>query len=123
MTTNPVIWGYRKDAGHQDSTDLAGFGVEALDGRIGKVVDVGKHETYGSYLVVDTGPWIFGRLVVLPAGAVSLVDLPREMAFVDRTRQEIKDAPEFDRLIQPPEAAYLERLGSYYGALYSRHGI
>ncbi|RAG80564.1 hypothetical protein DN069_37390 [Streptacidiphilus pinicola] len=60
---------------------------------------------------------------MLPAGAVSLIDLPRQVVFVDRTRQEIKDAPEFTTLIQPPETDYLDQLGGYYGSLYGHRGL
>ena len=44
-----------------------GFGVEAIDGSIGKV-DEATYDTDSSSIVVDTGPWIFGRKVMLPAG-------------------------------------------------------
>ena len=62
---------------------------------IGKV-DEATHETGGSFIVVDTGPWIFGRKVMLPAGVIRDVDLHSEMVFVDLTKDEIKNAPEFD---------------------------
>lgn len=123
MTAHSFIWGYREAAGRQNSPDLAGFAVEATDGRIGKVLAEGKTETEGSYLVVDTGPWIFGKQVVLPAGAVALIDMTREAVFVDRTKGEIKHAPEFASLIQLPEPDYLERLGEYYGSYYGHHGL
>jgi hypothetical protein len=47
--------------------DLTGFDVEAADGSIGKV-DEATQEVGESYLVVDTGVWIFGKKVLLPAG-------------------------------------------------------
>ena len=43
-------------------TDVTGFEVEATDGGIGKV-DEATNEVGSSYLVVDTGPWIFGKKV------------------------------------------------------------
>ena len=49
-----------------------------------------------SYLVVDTGPWIFGKKVMLPAGVIQTVDYENEKILVDRTKDEIKNAPEFD---------------------------
>jgi hypothetical protein len=53
--------------------DLTDFKVEARDGSIGKVdestADAGK-----SYIVVDTGPWIFGRKVVLPAQTIERIE-------------------------------------------------
>jgi hypothetical protein len=53
--------------------DLNGFNVEARDGKIGKV-DEATHEVGGSFIVVDTGPWIFGKKVMLPAGMVREID-------------------------------------------------
>src|SRR6478609_10733237 len=75
--------------------DLSGFKVEATDGDIGKV-DEASNEVGGSYIVVDTGPWIFGKKVLLPAGVLQNVDFDTETIYVDRTKDEIKDAPEYD---------------------------
>src|SRR5438034_11526821 len=74
--------------------DLTGFSVEAIDGKIGKV-DEATHEAGGSFIVVDTGPWIFGKKVLLPAGVIHDVDLDNETVFVNRTKDEIKNGPEF----------------------------
>lgn len=94
-------------------TDIKGFTIEALDGEIGKVHEA-TFETGSSYLVVDTGPWIFGRKVMLPAGVVSGIDLPNHRVFVSRTKDQIKNAPEFDEALAR-DTAYRERLASYYG--------
>jgi len=78
------------------NVDLTGFNVEARDGKIGKV-DEATHEAGGSFLVVDTGPWIFGKKVMLPAGMVPRIDPDTETVFVNLTKDEIKNAPEFER--------------------------
>ena len=93
--------------------DLTGFSVEALDGGIGKV-DSATYDAGGSFVVVDTGPWIFGKKVMLPAGVVRDVDLDTEAVFVNRTKDQIKNAPEFDekRFTDP---SYRNELGGYYG--------
>jgi hypothetical protein len=93
--------------------DLVGFRVEARDGSIGKI-DEATNETGRSYCVVDTGPWIFGRKVVIPAGAVSRVDTDDRKVFVDLTKDQIKDSPEFDS-VRGYDAEYGDRLGIYYG--------
>ena len=49
--------------------DLTGYSVEARDGGIGKI-DEATYEAGGSFVVVDTGPWIFGKKVMLPAGVI-----------------------------------------------------
>ena len=89
-------WNYRESAEVSNrGKDLTGFSVEAVDGSIGKVdrstLDVGS-----SYVVVDTGPWIFGRKVMLPAGTIDRVDWNEEKVYVDRTKDQIKDSPELD---------------------------
>jgi hypothetical protein len=92
--------------------DLSGFSVEAMDGSIGKV-DEATYETSRSYIVVDTGPWIFGKKVLLPAGVVERVDLDSETVFVNRTKDAIKNAPEFDEM-NYREDAYRSQVGDYY---------
>ena len=96
------------------SIDLTGYSVEAVDGSIGKVAEASK-EVGACYIVVDTGPWIFGKKVLLPAGVVTRVDADGETVYVDRTKDEIKDAPPFDESTQPGEL-YRTELGDYYGA-------
>src|SRR5215217_6836425 len=95
-TTDPWTYGDTDTLGVDPTRmDLSGFSVEATDGGIGKI-DEATYETAKSYIVVDTGPWIFGKKVLLPAGVVQRVDLDTETLFVDRTKDEIKNAPEFD---------------------------
>ena len=93
--------------------DLGGLKVEARDGNIGKV-DEATHEAGGSFIVVDTGPWIFGKKVMLPAGLVRDIDLDTETVFVDLTKDEIKNAPEFDEQ-RYRDQGYRDELGGYYG--------
>ena len=110
------VWSYREreSLGTDISgRDIAGFEVEAIDGSIGKI-DAATYETGSSYLVVDTGPWIFGKKVMLPAGVVQRIDETEESVFVNRTKDEIKNAPEFDDSMLEDDA-YRGQLGSYYG--------
>jgi hypothetical protein len=105
------IWAYR-DRTWID-VDLVGFSVEALDGSIGKI-DEASYDVNAGYLVVDTGPWIFGKKVLLPAGVVDSVDLEETTVYVQRTKDEIKNAPEYDP-DRAADAGYREQFGSYYG--------
>jgi hypothetical protein len=102
------IWLYRAPAA---GLDLTGFDVEAIDGSIGEV-DEASAEAGENYLVVDTGPWIFGRKVLLPAGVVERVDAVREKIFVNRSRNEIRNAPEYDE--DSADGSYRQLVGSYY---------
>ena len=105
------MWTYRETT--WSGTNLQGFEVEARDGGIGKV-DEATNEVGGSYLVVDTGPWIFGKKVLLPAGVIETVDLDEQKVYVNRTKDEIKASPEFDEASYR-DTAYRDRVGSYYG--------
>jgi hypothetical protein len=86
-------WTYPGDS--SEWRDLVGFTVEATDGRIG-TVDEASYEAGRSYLVVDAGPWVFGKKIVLPAGIIRDVDLEAETVFINSTKDEIKNAPEID---------------------------
>ena len=105
------IWTYREQT--WSTQDLTGHSVEAIDGGIGKI-DEASNEVGASYIVVDTGPWIFGKKVMLPAGVVMKVDHDDEKVFVNRTKDQIKNAPEFDDSMIKDED-YRGRLGTYYG--------
>jgi hypothetical protein len=110
------VWTYRERS-HLGTdianADIVGYGIEAVDGSIGKV-DAATYEAGASYIIVDTGPWIFGKKVMLPAGVVRGIDDVAEKVLVNRTKDQIKDAPEFDETLTDDEA-YRNRLGSYYG--------
>ncbi|MFD0019869.1 PRC-barrel domain-containing protein [Streptomyces sp. NPDC058382] len=107
------IWGYKPTAGHTAGTDLIGYKVEATDGSIGKV-DKHSDDVNSAYLVVDTGVWIFGKHVLLPAGTVRTVDQAERKIFVDLTKDQIKDSPEFDKDKHVGDAGYHEQVGGYY---------
>ena len=104
------MWSFTVDT--PPSLDLTGFKVEALDGDIGKV-DEATNEVGSSFIIVDTGPWIFGKKVMIPAGVVRDIDPDTETIFVNRTKDEIKDAPEFDEKTYRDQA-YRDELGGYY---------
>ena len=96
MSTQYDIWTYRIETTDPGmGTDVVGYSVEALDGGIGKV-DEASDEVGASSIVVDTGPWIFGKKVVLPAGVIDRVDSEEETVYVNRTKDQIKDAPQLD---------------------------
>ncbi|MFI7609970.1 PRC-barrel domain-containing protein [Nonomuraea terrae] len=108
------LWDYRPDVydrGH--ALDLVGYHVQATDGKIGSV-DEATYEVGESYVIVDTGPWIFGKKVLLPARLITNIDPQERNVFVSRTKAEIKDAPEFDAA-QFKETEYRTRVGDYYG--------
>ena len=111
METRSDLWSFRDE--RLARTNLTGFEVEALDGTIGKV-DEATSEIGSSYVIVDTGPWIFGKKVMLPASVIEDVDLDAEKVHVRRTKDEIKNAPEFDEA-SVADPTYRDELGGYYG--------
>ncbi|WP_167161158.1 PRC-barrel domain-containing protein [Streptomyces sp. MBT27] len=108
------VWGYRSMAAYQAGMDLTGYKVEASDGSIGKV-DKHSEDVGAAYIVVDTGTWIFGKEVLLPAGVVVRVDPEEKKIYVDRSKDQIKGAPEFNKEKHLGDPDYRQEVGSYYG--------
>ena len=111
MRTGHDLWRY--GAGVGDARGIVGYSVEALDGGIGKI-DEATEEVGAASIVVDTGPWIFGHKVILPAGVVDRIDREEERVYVNRTKEQIKNAPELDSGMMGDDA-HRDELGRYYG--------
>ena len=79
------------------------------------------YELGSSWLVVDTGPWIIGKKVLLPAGTIEQVDPEERKLYVDRTREEIKSAPEHDPSGYA-EQEYRLAIADYYANFWTRSG-
>jgi hypothetical protein len=117
VTTGPKsydAWNYRDEVGN-DHRDLAGYRVDANDGHIGKV-HRSSHDLNDGYLVVDTGPWIFGKKIVVPAGSVNHIDHAEGVVYLDRSKDQIKAGPDVD-------SEYFDQTGhdhvsDYYGRTY-----
>ncbi|MFD8619083.1 PRC-barrel domain-containing protein [Streptomyces sp. NPDC059513] len=107
------LWGYQPSSGHTADADLSGYSVEATDGGIGKV-DKHSDEAGSAYLLVDTGSWIFGKDVLLPAGTVRHIDTEGRKVHVDLTKEQVKDSPEFDRHQQTEDPGYHAQVSAYY---------
>ena len=121
-TGSSDIWTYGDQstlgADLTSGANLTGYSVEAVDGGIGKV-DEATYEAGSSFIVVDTGPWIFGKKVMLPAGVINRVDTENEKVYASRTKDEIKNAPEFDEERYRDEG-YRGELGGYYSGRATR---
>jgi hypothetical protein len=106
------VWSYPDDV-WVDGTDVVGYDVAATDGDIGKIddatADVGRQ-----HIVVDTGFWIFGKRRLIPAGAITRIDHEDEKVYVNLTKDQIKDAPDYDDQQKDDEAFY-ERHDEFYG--------
>ena len=107
------LWTYREDVVSSTGGDVIGYDVDAIDGSIGKV-DESSLAADNSHIVVDTGWWIFGKKRLIPAGTVTAVDHDAHTVTVSLTKDQIKDAPDYD------EDALLDDVSrdtydSYYG--------
>jgi hypothetical protein len=88
------MWSYR-DSTWMDGRDINGYDVEATDGSIGNI-DKASDEVSSSYIVVDTGFWIFGKKRLIPAGAIDRVDHDGKNVHVAMSKEQIKSAPDYD---------------------------
>ncbi|MFJ7155327.1 PRC-barrel domain containing protein [Streptomyces sp. NPDC101118] len=96
-----------------DMAQLIGYRVEASDGHIGKI---DRHSEYvgRQFVVVDTGPWIFGRSVVVPATLVARVDDEAQTVHLAATKDEIKDSPDFESGQHDDDVAFIRLVEQYY---------
>jgi len=106
------LWTYPDETDRQVS--LVGYDVEAIDGSMGKV-DEATYDTGASCLVVDTGFWIFGKKRVLPAGVIDRIDDGDQKIYVNRTKDEVKRAPDWDEDKWRSDG-YRRELGQHYRA-------
>ena len=94
--------------------EYAGYKVVANDGEIGHI-DSFAIAPDQAHLVVDTGGWLFGRMSLIPASAVRVVNHDSKAIQIDLTRQQIKDAPEFDH--SAGYGPYRDAATEYYGPM------
>jgi hypothetical protein len=104
-----TTWDYGADVAFDDR-DLSGYDVEATDGSIG-TIDESNPAAGRSYIVVDTGFWIFGKKRLIPAGVVQRVDHEAEKVLVSLSKDQIKQAPDFDGT----ELESRDEYDTYYG--------
>lgn len=88
------LWVYREGT-MSTGQDVVGYDVQAIDGSLGKI-DGSTNEADDAHVVVDTGWWIFGKKRLIPAGAIAAVDHENQQVAVQMTKDQIKDAPDFD---------------------------
>jgi len=112
MRTGTEVWTYNTDLKAQERS-WVGYNVHATDGDIGKIDEMSAKTSRGS-LVVDTGFWIFGKKRLIPAASVRSVDHQNKIVRVSLTKDQIKNAPDYDQMRREQDD-YLEEYGNYYG--------
>jgi len=111
------VWQYRESMKFSaSSVDVSGFEVVGRDGPIGRV-DRASNDVRVNYIIVDTGEWLSNRQVILPAATVERIDSAASKVIVDRTKDEIRSAPEFHPK-HLRSASFEDALTGYYHGMY-----
>lgn len=94
---------------------LKGYTVQAEDGDAGTIADIYFSDEAWAirYIVVDTGPWLFGRHVLLSPLAFSRPISEEEAVQTNLTRAEVEDSPEIE-LDKPVSRQQETALHDYY---------
>jgi len=95
---------------------LEGYEIHALDGKIGSVRDLLFDDTTWKvrWLVVNTGTWLTGRMVLTHPSAIKEADHRRQELAVGLTKAQVKDSPNI--LQDRPVSQQMESdLYDYYG--------
>ncbi|MEU0132028.1 MULTISPECIES: hypothetical protein [unclassified Streptomyces] len=111
-----TVWACPAQLNRSLGDDLVEYGVEAQDGSVGTVVRLSPVPGY-DHLVIDAGVWKFGRSVVVPAGMIAAVDDSERVVKVRCTKDQIMDAPRFERDQDTGDVLYLRQLEAYYASL------
>ncbi len=95
---------------------LIGFKIEATDGEIGHVADFYFDDENWTirYLIVDTGPWIFGRKVLLTPNVIQQPRWEEERLPIQLTKEQISNSPDID-LEKPVSRQHELEIYTHYG--------
>lgn len=76
--------------------EIEGFKIHASDGEIGRVASLLFDDELWAvrYALVDTGPWIFGKSVLVSPVHVKTIDFDNHEVRVDLTRDQVKESPQ-----------------------------
>ena len=96
--------------------DLEGYKIHATDGELGAVHEIyfDDHEWRIRYFVVETGPWLFGRKVLIAPESVTGVDQDGHRVVVNLTREQVKNSPDITT-DAPVSRQHEASLARYYG--------
>ncbi len=102
----------------RSSAEVTGYVVGARDGDLGRIHDfiIDDADWHIAHLIIEASNWWFGRKVIISPQAVRRVSWTEQTAEVDLTREQIRQAPEFN-----PDSVFEDglhqRLLGYYAAL------
>ena len=95
---------------------MVGFQVQGIDGVVGKARDFyfDDQQWVMRYFVVETGPWLTSRWVLIAPACMGAPDWEEKRLSVGLTKQQVADAPDID-LHKPVSLQQLESLHGHYG--------
>ncbi len=93
-----------------NASALNGYPIKATDGEIGTVSDLMYQDSDWAirWLVVDTGDWLSGRTVLLPASALGIPDPEAHHLPVSLTMRQIEQSPDTDASVRLSQSTDLE---------------
>lgn len=79
-----------------NASELVGSTIKATDGEVGVVSDIlfDDQSWMVRWLVVDTGSWLPGRVVLLPLSVLGQPDRVNRLFPVKLTKQQVEDSPD-----------------------------
>jgi sporulation protein YlmC with PRC-barrel domain len=100
----------------QHARDLIGATIAATDGELGRVDDLYFDDDRWTmrYLVVNTGYWLTGRLVLISPFAIQEVDRKQSLISVALTREQVERSPSFETH-RPVSRQHEVTYAAYYG--------
>ncbi|MCB0121770.1 MAG: PRC-barrel domain-containing protein [Caldilineaceae bacterium] len=96
--------------------ELIGFNITAIDDKIGKVHDFYFEDDswHIRYMIVDTGPWILGKQVLISPAAIEVVNWDAGTVAVQLTKEQIEESPDIG-LDLPVSRQHEIQLHQHYG--------
>ncbi len=91
-----------------NASAIIGFDIEGTNGLVGTANDIlfDDKSWTTKWIVVHTGPWLFGRKVLVPLVALGKPDHESRHVAVQMTKQQIKESRDFD--IDLPVSRHIE---------------
>lgn len=90
---------------------LIGYEVQALDGTVGRIDD-NSLAPDSSFIVVDTGWWIFERKRLIPSVLISSISGAEGKIYLTMTKRAVRATPAYKPIEHSSESG---RYNDYYG--------
>ena len=100
----------------REVSELGGYSLRAMDGDVGTLEDVffSDRDWRIRYLVVDTGPWLRSRRVLVSPLSVTEVRREEKSIIAQLTREQVQSSPEIDAA-KPVSRQYEIDYSRHYG--------